>query len=124
MSRQPLVLIVEDEPDLQRAYEMILSAQGYSVTTANNGIEGLKQIKAVKPQLVLLDIFMPQMDGRELLRNLDLSQYPNTKIIVYSNLSDKNIEEEMLALGAHRVVLKSKTGPSDLVSLVKIVLGE
>ena len=122
MSKPYKILIVEDEPTLQQAYAMILTAHDYQVTTANNGIEGLEKIKSVMPDLVLLDIFMPRMDGRELLRNLDFSLYPALKVVVYSNLSDKGIEEEMLALGAHRVILKSKTGPTDLVNLVKAVL--
>ncbi len=77
MSKPATILIIEDEPDLQQAYAMILGSQGYSVTTANNGIDGLVKIKAHLPDLVLLDIFMPQMDGRELMRNLDVRLYPN-----------------------------------------------
>lgn len=122
MKLVPKLLIIEDEPTLQQAYKLILSTHGYDVSTANNGIEGLEKIKSIKPALILLDIFMPRMDGRELLRNLDLDLYPDMKVVVYSNLSDKNIEEEMLALGAHRVILKSKTGPSELLSLVQSVL--
>lgn len=122
MNKLPTILIVEDEPDLQQAYAMILEHQGYVIVTASNGIEGLEKIKAHLPSLILLDIFMPQMDGRELLRNLDLDLYPNTKIIVYSNLSDKGIEEEMISLGADQVVLKSKTSPADLIELVRLSL--
>ena len=112
MRKKPTILIVEDEPDLQQAYAMILGSQGYSTLTANNGVEGLVKIKANVPELVLLDIFMPQMDGRELLRNLDMTLYPKMKVVVYSNLSDKSIEDEMIELGAHQVVLKSRTGPT------------
>ncbi len=118
-TKAPIILIVEDELDLQQAYTMILKSRGYSVETASNGIEGLEKIKAFSPALMLLDIFMPRMDGRELLRNLDLDLYPDMKVIVYSNLSDKGIEEEMISLGAHQVILKSKTGPSDLLELVR-----
>ncbi len=122
--KHPHILIVEDELDLQKAYELILSSQGYIVSTANDGQEGMAKIKAAAPDLILLDLFMPHMNGRELLENLDMSLYPTTKIIVYSNLSDKGLEQEMLALGAHSVILKSKTGPKDLVELVKSVLND
>lgn len=115
------VLIVEDEKVLQDVYKLVLSLKGFNVHTANNGVEGLQQLKAVVPDIVLLDIFMPVMDGKEFMRNVDLTDYPHTKIIVYSNLSDTNIREEMISLGAHKFVLKSSMAPEDLVRLVQEV---
>lgn len=119
MSMKHTVLVIEDETVLQDVYKLILTAGGYDVHTASNGVEGLKKIKAVKPDVVLLDLFMPQMDGKELLRNIDLSDYPNTRVIVYSNLSDKTTETEVMNLGAHDFVLKSSMTPNDLLELVK-----
>lgn len=119
MSLKKVVLVVEDEIVLQDVYKLILTAGGYDVHTASNGVEGLRKIKAVKPDVVLLDLFMPQMDGKDLLRNIDLSDYPNTRVIVYSNLSDKTTETEVLGLGAHDFVLKSSMTPNDLLDLVK-----
>lgn len=112
------VLIIEDEAVLQDVYKLILTSGGYTVYTANNGVEGLKQCKAIRPSLILLDIFMPVMDGKEFLRNIDLSEYPDTKIIVYSNVSDKATESEMTKLGAHGFILKSSLTPSDLLDVV------
>ncbi|MBA3758109.1 response regulator [Candidatus Saccharibacteria bacterium] len=112
------ILIVEDEKVLQDVYQIILSSKGYEVHTANNGLEGLKRLKALRPDMVLLDIFMPVMDGKEFMRKVDLDDYPNTKIVVYSNLLDSKIEAEMLGLGAHSFVLKSSLAPQDLVALV------
>lgn len=119
MSSIKNVLVVEDEAVLQDVYKLILETGGYTVHTANNGEEGLHQIKALHPDVVLLDIFMPKMDGKELLRNIDLSEYPNMRVIVYSNLSDKTTETEVLELGAHDFVLKSSMTPNDLLNLVK-----
>lgn len=119
MSLQKTVLVVEDEIVLQDVYKLILTSGGYNVHTASNGVDGLRKIKAVKPDVVLLDLFMPQMDGKELLRNIDLSDYPNMKVVVYSNLSDKTTENEVINLGAHDFVLKSSMTPNDLLELVK-----
>lgn len=119
MNSQKIVLVVEDEVVLQDVYKLILEAGGYKVYTANNGEEGLHQIKAVRPNIVLLDIFMPKMDGKELLRNIDLTEYPDMSVIVYSNLSDKATEAEVASLGAHDFVLKSSLTPNDLLDLVK-----
>jgi CheY-like chemotaxis protein len=112
------ILIVEDEIVLQNVYKIILSSQGHEVTTANNGAEGLTQLKRVNPDIVLLDIFMPVMDGKEFLRNVDMRDYPNTKIIVYTNLSDSKTEKEVRELGADNFVLKSSMSPQDLIVLV------
>lgn len=124
MRQSKSILIVEDEIILQDVYKLVLGTQGYQIYTANNGIEGLNMLKKEHPNLVLLDIFMPVMDGKELLKNIDPSEYPETKFIVYSNLSDKNTESEMLELGAHKFVLKSSMTPKDLVQLVASVLGD
>ncbi len=112
------ILIVEDEQVLQDVYKLILASKGYDVHVASNGLEGLGQLKNVKPDLVLLDLFMPVMDGREFLRNVDLAAYPETKVIVYSNLSDQKTEEEMLSLGAHAFILKSSLAPNELLAIV------
>lgn len=113
------ILIVEDEKILQDVYKLVLTTKGYDVHTANNGLEGIKQLKTLAPAMVLLDLFMPVMDGREFLRNIDTNDYPTTKIVVYTNLSDSETEAEMLGLGAHKFVLKSSMAPKDLVSLVE-----
>ncbi len=118
MSRSTSVLIVEDEKVLRDVYELILTSSGYSVYTAQNGAEGLEQLKKHKPDILLLDIFMPIMDGREVLNNLDKIEYPNLKIAVCSNLSDSKVIEEVLHNGADKFVLKSSLGPEELKSLV------
>lgn len=117
------ILIVEDESMLQDVYKIILSSEGYEVLTANNGLEGLQKIKAHHPDMVLLDVFMPLMDGREFMRNIDMADYPDTKIIIYSNLSDRKVENEMLSLGACKFVVKSSMSPRDLLLLTKQTIG-
>jgi DNA-binding response OmpR family regulator len=119
MSAPGKVLVVEDEAVLQDVYKLILSSGGYDVHTASDGVDGLKKIKTVKPDVVLLDIFMPRMDGKDLLRNIDLSDYPHMRVIMYSNLSDKATESEVRSLGAHDFILKSSMTPNDLLELVK-----
>lgn len=112
------VLIVEDEKVLRDVYKLILVAKDFTVHAADNGFDGLKQLKLEQPSVVLLDLFMPVMDGKEFLRNIDVSDYPDTKFIVYSNMSSRETEEEMLNLGAHKYINKSSMSPQDLVVLV------
>lgn len=117
------ILIVEDEQMLLEVYKLVLEAQGYTVSTAMNGVEALEVIKKFKPDLILLDMFMPIMDGKEFLRNFDGDDLPNVKVLVYTNLSDKTTRNEMIELGAHDFVLKSDMTPNDLIDLVKRTLG-
>jgi DNA-binding response OmpR family regulator len=112
------VLIVEDEAVLQEVYALVLSSNGFDVSVADNGLDGLNSVKKNVPDVVLLDIFMPVMDGKDFLKNLDKSFYPNMKIIVYTNLSDSATRAEMMELGADDFVLKSAMIPSDLIALV------
>lgn len=124
MSKQKSVLIVEDEPSLQDAFRLVIESGGYKVFTAYNGLIGIEMIKSNKPDLVLLDIFMPVMDGKELLRNIDLEQYPNTTVVVYSNISDQQTETDMYELGAHDFILKASMTPRDLLDMVERHLGK
>lgn len=121
------VLIVEDDPALQDVYRMILSSQGYQVSVAGNGMAALSLLHGqrssrAQPDMILLDVYMPQMDGKEFLKNLDLEDYPGIKIIVCSNLPDRDIMDEMIGLGAHGYILKSSLSPNDLLKLVETTL--
>lgn len=118
------VLIVEDELVLQEIYQLILTSEGHDVAVADNGAEGLAQLKKHRPELILLDIFMPQMDGRQFLQQFDRAAYPDTKVIVYTNLSDGKTKAEMMALGADRFVVKASLTPQQLAELVKTTLTE
>lgn len=119
MSSPKNVLIIEDEKLLREAYAIILSSKGHKVRAAQNGIDGLKKLKQEKPDIVLLDIFMPRMNGREFLRKFKSSEYPATKIFVLSNVSNKETEQEVLASGAERFLLKAELSPLDLVRVVE-----
>lgn len=112
------VLIIEDEKVLQEVYCLILSSAGHTVYTADNGALGLSMLKQHRPDVILLDLFMPVLDGKEFLRNFDRSLYRDISIIVYSNLSDSVVQQELLDLGADRFVLKSTLTPQDLQAMI------
>lgn len=119
------VLIVEDEPMLQDAYRHVLSYKGYDVSVAANGIEGIEQLHKVKPQVILLDVLMPRLDGIGFLQQSDIkAKYPRTKVIACTNLSDQITAEQMFTHGADRQVLKSDLSPSQLVALVEELAAE
>ena len=113
------VMVVEDELVLQDVYGLVLEAKGYQVVTANNGLEALQKLPEARPDVVLLDMLMPIMGGKEFMRNINLEDYPGLKVIVYTNLSDSSIKAEMLQLGAHRFELKASMTPADLVRMIE-----
>lgn len=113
------ILIAEDDKDLQDAYSMILKSQGYTVATADNGLEAINILSSYDPDIILLDYLMPKMDGKNFLENLDKNEYPDTKIIVCSNIADQSVIDNMVSLGADGHVLKSNLSPIDLINLVE-----
>jgi DNA-binding response OmpR family regulator len=64
------ILVVDDDPDILEALSMILESQGYQVVTARDGVEGLANLKAEKPDLMILDLLMPKMDGFAVCKEL------------------------------------------------------
>lgn len=117
------VLIVEDDPQLNLTYDILLKKVGHEAGHAFNGIEALEQLKSFKPELILLDIRMPKMDGIEFLRHANLPKhYPHIKVILFSNMDQPDEIEEAFKLGIHKSVLKSSIAPSQLAGLIQEVL--
>jgi len=117
------ILIVEDEKILRDAYKEILTQEGFAVTGTGDGKQALAKLATTKPDLILLDILMPEMDGVAFLRAARLPKnYPHTKVIAFSNLSDQQKLEDMLELGVTDNVLKSSLSPKQLVELIRRLL--
>lgn len=113
------ILIVEDDVDLNGAYEMILTSSGYSVSTAFNGAEALDVIKREGEfDIIFLDLRMPVMDGIEFLKHYDAPSHDDTTIIVFSNYDAKKEVDEAYELGADRYVLKARAAPKELIKIV------
>lgn len=120
MGNHNKILIVEDEPNLLELYRLALERAGFEVFTAVNGEVGLMLAKGNPPDLVLLDILMPKVDGYEMLRRMKAD--PTTKkvpIIIFSNLSQREEIEKGLKLGAKDFILKTSITPTAMVEKVK-----
>jgi len=88
----PKILLVDDDPDILDAVTMILETQGYQVTTARNGIEGLAALRAEKPDLLILDLLMPKMDGFAVCKELQdarWSKYRSLPILILSSVREE-----------------------------------
>jgi DNA-binding NarL/FixJ family response regulator len=116
------VLIVEDELLLNEAYARVLTAANISLLRAYNGQEALKVLEGNKPDIILLDLRMPVMDGIEFLKELKPKKtLPETKIIVFSNYDDQREIDEAFSLGAMHYMLKAWATPDELVKLIREV---
>jgi len=116
------ILIVEDELPLRMAYDTILKREGHTVERAKDGQEALEKVEKLNPDLILLDLLMPNVDGIEFLKKYDLKKHPKVKVVVFSNLSHSEQIQEAEALGAKKYVVKSSVTPSQLSNLIHEVL--
>lgn len=118
-SRKKTILIVEDEPELAEVYNTLLTQSGYKVTVAHNGEDALETAHEHQPDLILLDLRMPVMDGVEFLKQYDLKkQHPDVKVIVFSNYDLQDEIDDAYRLGADRYVLKAWASPRELLQIV------
>lgn len=115
------ILIVEDEQALNEAYEMILQHSGYDVETAFDGREALDKVNAAAPDIILLDLKMPSMDGIQFLEAYQPQSIRKhrPKIIVFSNFDLQEEIDHAFSLGADKYVLKAWAAPKDLLKIVK-----
>lgn len=113
------ILIVEDEKMLADAFQMILEKAGHTVGVAFNGEEGLATADKLKPDLILLDLLMPVLDGIGFLKRYKIEKkHPNVKVIIFSNLDMQKEAEEAFSLGASKYVLKAWATPKTLNNIV------
>jgi len=98
------LLIIEDDADLVKALELYFSRAGYEVVTAGNGLEGLQQLYSERPDMVILDIAMPKMDGWEVCQRIrELSDVP---IVILTARVQEDERVKGLKLGADDYVVK------------------
>jgi DNA-binding response OmpR family regulator len=113
------ILIVEDDSFVMDIYHTKLTQEGFAVFTADNGMEALKKLEKETPDLILLDILMPYMDGLEALKKIRaIDKMKNVPIILLTNLSQKEEVDEGMALGANDYLIKSHFTPSEVLEKI------
>ncbi len=91
MQSQTKILIVDDDPDIREAVSTILEAHSYQVVTANNGEEGLRKLKEERPNLMILDLLMPKLDGFGVLKEIQdprWSKYSKIPILILTSIKE------------------------------------
>ena len=123
MANQKKILLVEDDVFMLQLLSDKLRKSGFDVSVAGDGEECLKTLQSIKPDLVLLDIVMPKLDGLDVLRRMksspDLSSIP---VIVLSNLGQKEEVERARDLGAKDYIIKANFTTREIVEKLDSIL--
>lgn len=99
MDGKRIILIIEDEPDISKTLKVFLESEGFDVSIASDGIEGLNKVKAERPNLIVLDIMLPKLDGFQICRMLKFDdKYKKIPIIMLTaraQESDRRLGKEV-----------------------------
>jgi len=119
------ILFIEDESALQKTFEEILKQEGYEMISALDGEVGLRLAKTQKPDLILLDLILPKVNGFEVLKELKKDkETKDIPVIVLTNLEGIGDVEKALELGATTYLVKAQYSLEEVVEKIKKALGE
>ena len=114
------IAIIEDDQAIAQMYRMKFEAEGYEVETAANGKLGLELTAAIKPDIVLLDVMMPDMSGNQMLTQMRQTDWgKNIKVVILTNRSEQEVSEAVRDLGVSAVIVKANMTPRHVAELVK-----
>ena len=113
------ILIIDDNVEICEMYQTIFKFENYNVKIENDGLKWIITATEFKPDLIILDIMMPQTDGFEVLQSIKNHTSLETKIIISSNLTEKKNEELALNLWADQYLRKSDYTPTQVVNIIK-----
>jgi DNA-binding response OmpR family regulator len=119
------ILIIEDDRYISKMYQLKLSLEGYDVQVAENGKQGVDKVKEMMPDIILLDILMPELDGFEVLKIVkgdDATK--DIPVLIMSNLGQEDHIEKGMQMGAIGYIVKSQFTPSKVVDKIKETLGK
>ena len=118
------LLIVEDEPVLNKALQEFMSADGFEVVTAIDGEEGIRKAQSELPDLILLDIILPKKDGYEVIKEIKAGEKTkNIPVILLTNLGSVNDVEKAVELGATTYLVKADYKMEEVAKKIKDILG-
>jgi len=120
----PKILLVEDDPMIIRLYDRKFKLEGYELTKAFNGFEGLEALKKERPDIILLDIMMPKMSGLDMLKIVKNDpQYKDLPVVMLTNLGDRAEDvEKCKALGAEDYWVKANMKLEEITGRINAIL--
>lgn len=117
------IAIIEDDPTISQMYRMKFEADGFEVHLAANGEIGVELVEKFHPDIILLDLQMPEMDGVEALRIIRGKDWGKTvPVIILTNLGEEESPNELRDLGVHSYIVKANLTPRQVVEKVKAAI--
>lgn len=117
------IVIIEDDMAISQMYRMKLEATNFEVYLANNGVEGIQLCRQVLPQIILLDLVMPKLNGIETLKLIrEIEEFKNTPVIILTNKELPNGSDEFNQLKITDYIVKANVTPSQVVTKVRETL--
>ncbi len=114
------IAIIEDDPTISQMYRMKFESDGFEVRLAANGQIGVEVVEKFQPDIILLDLQMPEMNGTEALRYIRAKDWGKTiPVIVLTNLGEEEAPHEIKELGVHSYIVKANLTPRQVVEQVK-----
>lgn len=119
------IAIIEDDPVISQMYRMKFEKEGFEVQLANNGVRGVAMAEEFSPDIILLDLQMPEMNGVDALKIIrDKDWGKDVPVIVLTNLGEEESPNELKNLGVLSYIVKADLTPSQVVGRVKEALEE
>lgn len=113
------IAVIEDDQAISQMYRFKFEAIGYSVQTAENGKLGLELVENMQPDIILLDLMMPEMTGDQMLEKLRSTAWgKDIKVIILTNMGEQEIPPKVKDLGVTDVILKADMTPRQVADLV------
>jgi two-component system OmpR family response regulator len=114
------IAIIEDDQAISQMYRIKFEAEGFDVETASNGKLGLKLAEDMRPDIILLDLMMPEMNGDEMLTKLrEKSWGKDIKVIILTNIGEQEAPDILKTLGARKFIVKAEMTPRQVAEMVK-----
>lgn len=118
------IAIIEDEIPIAQLYKLKFELEGFTVHVAHDGHQGLQLIKEIRPDLVLLDLRMPRMNGDEMLAKMRATEWgAEARVMILTNLSRQEAPSSLRFLNVERYIVKANHTPAQVVAMVREVLG-
>ena len=119
------IAIIEDDPVISQMYRMKFEADGFDVQLANDGKKGVALVEHFAPDLILLDIQMPEMPGEEALAVIRKNTWgKDIPVIILTNLGEEEAPKSIRSLGIHSYIVKAELTPRQVVQRVKDALAK
>lgn len=117
------IAIIEDDPVINQMYRMKFESDGFEVEVAINGRLGIALVEKMRPDIILLDMQMPEMNGTEALAEIRKHDWGrDLTVIVLTNLGEEEAPKELKSLGIHSYIVKADLTPRQVVERVKEIL--